>query len=153
MDSFSNFKKTVDIPVTKQQPKTTRKFDKQVLVNQDMKKKWETAKDEMEKTAALIAVNEMVLYDLRQVISRPTNNLVPLLEEYARLSLTGSFSLHMESTVKFLEQKYIVMEETGASQDELEKVKKSLDQMKRELEVLDNTKENGRQRVGIETNV
>jgi len=153
MDSFSNFEKTVDMPVTKQQPKTTRKIDKQVLVNQDMKKQWETAKDEKEKTAALIAVNEMVLYDLRQVISRPTNNLVPLLEEYARLSLTGSFSVHMESTIKFLEQKYIVMEETGASQDELEKVKRSMDQMKRELGLLDNTKENGRQRVGIETNV
>ena len=93
MDAFSNSEKTVDMPVSKQQPMTTQKIDNQVLFNQYMKKKWETAKDEKEKTAALIAVNEMVLYDPKQATSRPSNNLAPLLEEYAYLSLTGSFSV------------------------------------------------------------
>ena len=150
----SDFEKTVDMPVSKQQPMTTRRIDKQVLVNHYMKKKWETAKDEKEKTTALIAVHEMVLHDLKQAISRATNKLTPLLEQYAYLSLTGSFSVQMESAIKFLEQKDIVMEETGVSQDRLRKVKKNLDEMERELEFLDNTKENGQQEsVVIETNV
>jgi len=109
---------------------------------------------EKEKTAALIAVNEMVLHDLNQSINRATNNLAPLLEQYAYLSLTGSFSVQMESAVDLLEQKYIMMEQAGVSQDELEKVKKSLDQMNRVLEPLDNTKEIGQEEsVGIEINV
>jgi len=136
MDSFSNFETTVDM----QQPMTTRNFDKQVLVNQDIKKKWETAKDEKEKTAALIAVNEMVLYDLKQDIRRLSNDLASLVEQYASLSLTESFSVQMESTVKLLEQKYAVWEDAGFGQGELEMVKKSLDQMKSELELL---RENG----------
>jgi len=157
MDSFSNFEKTVDMLVSKRQPMTTRTIDKGVLANQYMKMKWETAKEgkektakpiaviemEQEQTAALIAVIEMVLHDLSQATSRPTNNLASLLEQYAYLSLTGSLSVQMESTVKFLEQKYIVMEGTGVGKNELEKVKERLDQMKWELELLDNTKEIG----------
>jgi len=124
---------------------------KQVLVNEHMKKTWETAKDERGKTMALIAVNEMVLHDLEQTISRTTNNLASLVEQYTDLSLTGSFSVQMKGAVKFLEQKYIVMEKTGVR---LEKVKESLDQIKRKLELLDNPKENGQpESVGIETSV
>ena len=143
MDSFSNFEKTVDVLVSKRQPMATRTIDRGVLANQDITELWEMVKDEQEQTTALIAVNEMVLYDLKQAISHATNNLEPLLEQYAYLSLTGSLSVQMESTVKFLEQKYIVMRRTGASQDELKTVKMSLDQMKRELELLDSTKEIG----------
>jgi len=46
------------------------------------------------------------------------------------------------------------MNKTGVSQNELEEVKESLDQMKRELAFLDNIKANGQQEsVGMETNV
>ena len=107
---------------------------------------------EKERTAILIAVNEMVLTDLKQTINRVPDNLVPLLEQYAFLSLTGGLSVQMESAVKFLEQKYIAMEKTFVGQYKLEKVKKSLDQMKRELELLNNTQGNRQQEsVGIET--
>ena len=98
---------------------------------------------EKERTAALIAVYKIVLHDLEQAISRATNSLAPLLEQYASLSLTGGFSVQMRSTVKFLEEKYIVMEETGVSQGELSRIERRLYYMKRGLELLDNTKEIG----------
>ena len=87
-------------------------------------------KDEQEQTKVLIAVNEMVLHDLNQATSRSTNNLASLLVQYTSWSLTGSLSVQVESTVKFLKQKHIVMEGTGICKNKLIMVKERLDQMK-----------------------
>lgn len=136
MDAFSDFEKTVDTPVLKRLSKTTRKIDNQVLVDESMKKKWDKAKDGKERTAALIAVNEMVLHALRQVAHCTTGDLAQLVEQYARLSLAGSYSAQVKSAVSFLQHKYNAMEKQEIGQDKLEKVKRSLGHMKRKLEFL-----------------
>jgi hypothetical protein len=135
MDAFSNSDKTVNIPIRKQQSTTTHKIHNKVLVDEDIKKKWDEAKDGKETTAALIAVNEMVLHDLNQVIACVTNNLVPLAERYARLSLAGSCSAQVRSAVRFLEEQYHHME-VMRGRIAQEKVKESLDHMKWKLELL-----------------
>jgi DNA repair ATPase RecN len=141
MDAFSDFERTVGIPVLKERPVTIRRIDSQVLVDDNMKKKWEEAKNGKETTAALIAVNEMVLHDLNQVINCPTGPLVQLVEQYARLLLAGSYSTQVRSAVRFLEQK----EKKGISQDKLEKVKESLDHLKRKLEFLNKVEKDAHQ--------
>jgi hypothetical protein len=114
--------------------------DKQVSVNRDMKRRWEAAKDEKEKAASLAASNK-VLNDLNQVVSRTTPQLAQLAERYARLSLSGNFSAKFGSAVRLLGQHDRNLERKGISEDQLQKVKASLDHMKKKLEVLTTAKE------------
>ena len=93
MDAFSNFQKTVDIPVSKQLPTATRKIENQALVEQGPTKTWAVVKDEKETTVALIALNEMVLHNLDQAIDRDPHDLIQLVEEFDSLSLTEAFWL------------------------------------------------------------
>ena len=136
MDAFSDFEKIVDIPDLKQPPTTTRKIDSQVLVDEDMKKKWHMAKDLKERIAAILAVNEMVLHGLKQVIDSATSDLVPLTEQYSRLSLAGSCSAQVRGEIKCLE----AMERT-ASPRHKEEVWKRLCHKRRQLKLLNSVEE------------
>jgi len=115
-------------------------IDTQVSIDQNMKTKWEAAKDGRERTAALVVASEKVLNDLDQVINRAINNLAQLVGRYSRLSLSGSFATQVSSTVRLLEQNYIALEGNGVGHDQLQRVKDSLDHMKRKLELLKNAK-------------
>ena len=100
MDAFSGFEKTVDIPILKQQSTTTREIDGQVLFDEDMKMKWDEAKDGKETTMTLIAVNEMVLHKLNTAIECAMGDLVHLVEWYDDLSLAGSYSAEVKGVVR-----------------------------------------------------
>jgi DNA repair ATPase RecN len=132
MNTFSGFEKTVDVNGLKQQPTATHEIDSQVLVDEDMKEKWDEAKDGKETTTTLIAVNEMVLHELNQAIDCAMGNLVQLVERYDRLSLVVSYSAQVRSAIKVLED----MKERTIWMSTLEKAKESLDYMKRMLELL-----------------
>jgi oligoendopeptidase F len=101
-----------------------------------MKKNYEKAKDGKEKAAALVEASEQVLHDLNQVIGYATGNLEQQVEQYANLSLSGSFSAQVGSAVRLLEQNYAALETKDVDPDQLKKVKRSLDHMKRKLELL-----------------
>ena len=116
--------------------------DTQVLVDQNMEKQWEAAKDGKEKTAAIVAASDKVVHYLDQVINCAINNLAQLVERYARLSLSGSFAAQVSSAVRLLEQNYLAMDGKGVGTDRLQRVKESLDRMKRKLELLNNAKGN-----------
>ena len=141
MNTFSDFEKTVDIPVSKQRPMAIRKINNQVLVDEDMKKKWDEAKDGKERTAALIVINEMVLHVLKQVGNCATGDLVQLVEQYADLSLVGSCSVRMRSTVRFLEAMEKEFNDNDKDKGELETIKESLGHMKRKLQLLNKIEE------------
>ena len=141
MNTFSDFETTVDIPVSKQQPTTTHKIDKQVFVDENMKKKWYEAKDGKERTAALIAVNEMALHIFKQVVNCAVGDLVQLVEQYADLSLAGSCSMWGKSAVRFLEAMEKEFNGNDKDKGKLEMVKESLNHMKRKLEVLNKIEE------------
>ena len=113
----------------------------QVSVDQNMKKRWEAARNGKEKTAALVGASEKVLHDLNRVTILATNDLEQLVEQYADLSLSGSFSAQVASAVRLLEQNYVVMENKGVSPEQLQKVKRSTDHMKRKLELLNKARE------------
>jgi len=110
--------------------------DTQVSVDLKLKKEWEAAMDGKAKTAVIIAASEKVSNDLDQVINRAVNNLSQLVERYARLALSGSFAVQVNSAVRLLEQNYLALEGNIVGQDQLQRVKDSLDHMKRKLVVL-----------------
>jgi len=132
MDAFSDFEK---MPILKQQPASTGKIDNQVLADQDMKKKWDEAKRGKETNVALIAINGILLHDANH--SCITGDLVQLVEQYARLSLAGSCSAQVRSTVSFLER----LERSDSGQVALGDIKGTLGYMKRKLKLLNKVEE------------
>jgi hypothetical protein len=101
-----------------------------------MKERWKTAKDGKEKKTALIEAGEKALNGVMQVIDNAANDLAQLAEDYAGLSLSGSFSAEMEKAVRLLEQMHKAMEEKGFGQEQLQKVQDGLDSMTKKLELL-----------------
>ncbi len=129
-------------------------IDTQVLLDQGVKRQWAAARDGKGKMAVLNAFRERVLRDLNQVIDGATNDLAQHVERYTRLSLSGNFSAQVSSIVRLLEQNYTTLETKGVGPDQLQKVKESLEHMKRKLELLNSAKENARKdRVGIAAQV
>ena len=113
----------------------------QEAVDDDMKKKWEAAKDEKEKTEALIATSKCILGSLGYAMDEGMDELVQLAEEYASLSLSGCFSGLLEKAIRLLELHCESMEKQGVSRDQLERMRGSLEQMNRRLELLRAAKE------------
>ena len=147
MNAFSDVEKTVDIPVSKQQPTTTRKIDDQVLIDEHTRKKWDEARDGKETTAALIAVNEIALHILKHVDNCAMGDLVQLVEQYMDLSLAGSCSAWAKSAVKVLKatEKRIIDERITDMKKPA--VRKSLHHMKRKLRLLNEIEEDVRKGV------
>ena len=117
----------------------------QATVDDNMKKQWEGAKDEKAKTAALVATSKRALEDLNRVTDDALDELAGWATEYARLSLSGSFSAPLEKAIRLLEQRCRGMEEKGVSLEQLAKVRKSLEQMKERLDLLGKAKEKVRE--------
>jgi len=140
VDSFADFEKAVDIPILKQQPASTTKIDFQVLIDEDMKKSWDEAKRRKETTAALIAINDLLLHDAKQVTSGTMGDLVQLVGQYARLSLAGSYSAQVRSKISFLEG---IVDHLA----DQEAVNGTFGHMKRKLEFLNKVEEDAQKGV------
>jgi len=108
-----------------------------VSVDDDMRRQWEAAKDEKERTDALLATTRFALEDLRHSIDAAMDELARLAEAYACLSLSGSFSAPLEKAIRLLEQRCNRMEEKGVSLELLAKVRDSLEHMKGRLDLLE----------------
>ncbi|KAK7458148.1 hypothetical protein VKT23_010056 [Stygiomarasmius scandens] len=108
----------------------------QNIVDEDMKKKFMNAKSEKEKKENLQQLLQSSLDTLTGLIESSTEELATLASKYADLSLSGSFSGQVEKAVKMLEQNHKAMEEKGVDKVTLDKVQKSLDEMKRKLDLL-----------------
>lgn len=108
----------------------------EVSVDSDMKRQWEAAKSEQEKTDALAKTSEKALSDLGCIIDDAMDELARLADDYAQLSLSGSFSAPLEKAIWLLEQQCKAMEEKGVSPEQLAKVRGSLEEMMERLDLL-----------------
>ncbi|SRR5258706_1850900 len=113
----------------------------QVSIDDTMKKQWGEAKDEKERTEALVTASESAVGDLSRVMDEAMDELAQLAEDYACLSLSGCFSAPLEKAIRLLEQRCKGMEEKGVSPEQLERMHGSLEQMKGRLDVLRKAKE------------
>jgi hypothetical protein len=105
-------------------------------VDEGVKKKWEAEKKD---TELLIARYESALGDLTHAIDKAVDDLALLVEDYAALSLSGPFSVHLEKAIRLLEQRYNDMERTIISKEQPNKIQDSLELMKRKLELVTTT--------------
>jgi flagellar biosynthesis regulator FlaF len=104
------------------------------------------AKDEKETTAAIIAVNEMVLHELEQVMDRATNDLLRLVGQFVSLSSTGSLSVQV--AVRVLKEAFMAMVTSAIDPDVLGKTREYLDCVTRKLELLNDATGDGQESVG-----
>ena len=116
-------------------------------VDDDRRKQWEAAKDEKERTDALLATSRSALDGLHRSIDEAMAELARLAEAYAGLSLSGSFSAPLEKAIWLLEQRCKGMEEKGVSLELLAKIRGSLEHMQERLDLLRKAKEKVREGV------
>ena len=110
--------------------------DAQVTIDSNMMRKWEAAKNEKEKADALAETSKRALDDLGCIINDAMDDLAQLADEYGQLSLAGSFPAPLEKAIWLLEDQCKGMAEKGVGPEQLEKVRSSLDEMTRRLDLL-----------------
>ena len=101
----------------------------ETLVDEGMKKEWETAKAEKDSAEEIIATKEKALGELNRIIHNDMDELARLVDRYAGLSLSESFSAHVEKAIRL----YRDMEEKELNKGQSTG---SLDLMKKKLELL-----------------
>ena len=111
-------------------------YEVQVSVDDNMKKQWEAAKKEKERIDALCAMSKSAPEALNRIIDEATDELAQLVEEYARLALSKSFSAPLEKAIRLLEQRCKGMEDKEVDLELLTKVQTSLEYMKGRRELL-----------------
>ena len=117
--------------------------DVQVSADQDLREKWEVAKDAKEKREVFIAACRKALNDLDQVVNRATDDLRRRVERHESLALGGGFAAQVNSAVGLLELRYKALrEKKDVDPAQLKKVESSLDRMKRRLDILNTAREN-----------
>ena len=107
-----------------------------VSVDDNMKKQWVAARNDKEKTAALVEVCKGALNSLSRVMDKDMDELAKLAAEYSRLSLSGSFSAHLEKAILLIEQRCEVMAEKNVGVEQLAKMQRSLVHLKERLDHL-----------------
>ena len=122
-------------------------YEARLSVDDKMRRQWEAAKNEKERTEALVATSKHAMEDLSRIIDEAIDELARLGEEYASLSLSASFSAPLEKAIWLLEQRCKGMEEKGVGLELLARVRGSLDAMKGRLDLLRRAKEKAREGV------
>ncbi|KAM6499735.1 hypothetical protein JOM56_005243 [Amanita muscaria] len=124
-----------------------QKDHQRIVINRDAEKKYTGAKDENEKQEALKATIQETINNLTEEIEDCLNRLGLLTEEYANLSLSGSFAGQVRKTVVLLELNLESMRNNGTDSDSVRKVEESLERMKEMLSILEKTKAKLREQI------
>ncbi|KAM6499734.1 hypothetical protein JOM56_005242 [Amanita muscaria] len=115
-----------------------QKDHQRIVINQDAEKKYNAAMNENEKQEALKANVQETINDLNEEIEDCLNRLGLLTEEYAKLSLSGSFAGQVRKTVVLLELNLESIR--GTDSESVRKVEESLERMKEILSILEKAK-------------
>ncbi|KAM6499732.1 hypothetical protein JOM56_005240 [Amanita muscaria] len=124
-----------------------QKDHQRIVINRDAEKKYNAAKNENEKQEALKATIQETINNLSEEIENCLNRLALLTEEYAKLSLSGSFTGQVGKTVLLLELNLESMRNNGTDSELVRKVAESLERMKEMLNILEEAKAKVRQQI------
>ncbi|KAH7106388.1 hypothetical protein BKA62DRAFT_687029 [Auriculariales sp. MPI-PUGE-AT-0066] len=105
----------------------------QISIDDGMKAKWEGARDKKAKKEAILAAIEKTPANLDVVVERNMITLAELASTYASMSLSGSFSAHLEHALRALR-------EDNADSEQLRRVEASAAELKSKLNVLRDAK-------------
>ena len=102
-------------------------------------------------TGALAETSNRALEDLDRIINEAMGDLAQSANEYAHLSLSGSFSAPLEKAISLLERQCKELEEKGVGPEQLEKVRRNLEEMKGRFDLLNKAQENASVAKGVRT--
>lgn len=120
--------------------------DTQVTIDQDAKKKHDHAVSEKSQQELGMALLKQTILDMDKALAESTAKVGQLVEEYAKLSLSGSFSGQVKKSVALLELNLETMRSNGTDAQTIKSVEKALARMQEKLTVVEKAKEQARQR-------
>ncbi|KAF9459249.1 hypothetical protein BDZ94DRAFT_1051168 [Collybia nuda] len=120
--------------------------DTQVTIDQDAKKKYDDAMSEKEQQEIGMRQLNDTIDNMDIALSESTTKVGLLVEEYARLSLSGSFSGQVKKSVSLLELNLETMRGNGTDEQTIKSVEKALARMQEKLKVVEKAKRQARQR-------
>ncbi|KAF8833638.1 hypothetical protein BDN67DRAFT_976509 [Paxillus ammoniavirescens] len=113
------------------------KEDKQVTVDRAAKAKYHNAVDEKEQQMLGMKELKATIANMDKALAEATRLVGELAEEYAGLSLSGSFAGQVKKSVALLDQNLEAMYGNGTDVDTIESMTKTLGRMKDKLELVE----------------
>lgn len=110
--------------------------DVHVKIDEGMKKRWNEAKEDKERKEAALEALRATSVNLTSALETGLTTLSELAAEYARLSLSGSFTAQVEKAIALYEQKLQGLQEKGVNAEQLKVVEACLDEMRSKQAVL-----------------
>jgi hypothetical protein len=110
--------------------------DRQVVIDHSAKKNFNNAKDMKTRKQQLLEAVKKARDTLTNAIDAEMTELAGLVEEFSRLSLTGSFSGQVHKSVRLLELNLEAMRASAADEDTIRKMEQSLETLTKQLDVL-----------------
>ncbi|KAJ6506106.1 hypothetical protein DFH09DRAFT_1289125 [Mycena vulgaris] len=108
----------------------------QISVDECMKAKWESAKEGKAKNEAALETMRQTLADADRVVEEKMVKLAYLAEEYGKMSLSGSFSAHLERGITLLEMHLASSRESNIDSEQMKRLEGNVAELKRKLDVL-----------------
>jgi uncharacterized coiled-coil DUF342 family protein len=101
-----------------------------------MKTKWDSAKEGKAKNEAALEAMRQALADVDRVVESKMVELADLAEEYGKMSLSGSFSAHLERGIMLLEMHLASSRESNTDSEQMKRLEENVAELKRKLDVL-----------------
>ncbi|KAJ7729478.1 hypothetical protein B0H16DRAFT_1775960 [Mycena metata] len=108
----------------------------QISIDEGMKAKWEGAKQGRAKDEAALKAMRQTLTDIDRIVENNMVELADLAEEYSQMSLSGSFSAHLERGITLLETHLALSYESNIDSDQMRRLEENVAELKRKLDVL-----------------
>lgn len=118
--------------------------DTQVIIDQDLKKKYDDAVSEKSRQELGMAQLKQTIVDMDRALAESTDKVGQLVKEYGKLSLSGSFSGQVKKSVAMLELNLETMRNNGTDAQTIKSVEKALARMQEKLTVVEKAKEQAR---------
>ncbi|PCH39420.1 hypothetical protein WOLCODRAFT_38711, partial [Wolfiporia cocos MD-104 SS10] len=112
--------------------------DVQTTIDEEAKKKYEDAADKNERQKRRMKQLKNTIEDLDKALANATSEVGELVDEYAKLSLSGSFAGQVKKSVALLDSHLETMRGNGTDAETIKSVEKSLKLMEGKLKLVEN---------------
>lgn len=118
--------------------------DTQITVDAEAKRKYEVAVSDKARQELGMEQLRQTIVNMDTALADATAKVGQLVENYARLSLSGSFAGQVKKSVALLEMNLETMRGNGTDEQTIKSVEKALSRMREKLELVEKAKEQAR---------
>ena len=118
------------------------------VTDEKAKKAYEDAKTDKEKQEAAKVILEGQLKVIEEEVKKGQGKIEELCLQYEGLAISNSFSSYIQATIKLLQQRYEARSKAGAPQEELDRLTKLIENMKKRYKVVTGKKDESQPKAG-----